>query len=284
MARALPTSFKDALEKTLNTPQSLVPLLCLLVTSVAWTAFSSYGFAAYSVGGLFAVGFAISLLYESPARALRYLALAASMAVLGVAPVNTDTSNTHILILGTAFLLAIALPTIILWRQKPRIVTFKFWPDHFDWVEVFYTLLAVPLAWGVLHLYFFVLSPEVPFNWSLPPEPQTEPLLRLFLGINGVGIWDELFFINVSYAIMRSLFPYLTANLAQSVIYTTVLWTMAFRGVGPLLVYAFAFTQGAMYERSRALLWVLIVHLIVDYFLFQAIVSAYYPDFEVWWH
>jgi hypothetical protein len=26
------------------------------------------------------------------------------------------------------------------------------------------------------------------------------------------------------------------------------------------------------------------VHLIVDYFLFQAIVSAYYPDFSVWWH
>ena len=176
------------------------------------------------------------------------------------------------------------LPTFILWRRNPRVITFKLFPDEFDWVEVFYTLLAIPLAWGVFQLYFFVLSPEVPFNWSLPPEPQTEPLLRLFSGINAVGIWDELFFINVSYAIIRSLFPYLTANLAQSVIYTTVLWTMAFRGVGPLLVYIFAFTQGAMYERSKSLLWVLIVHLIVDYFLFQAIVTAYYPNFEVWWH
>ena len=277
------TSFK-VLENALKTPQSLVPLLCLLVTSVAWTAFSSYGFGAYSAGGLFATGFAVSLLREPPDRALRYLALAASVAVLGAAPVNTNTSNEHVLILGTAFLLAILLPTFILWRRKPRVITFKLIPDHFDWVEVFYTLLAVPLAWGVFQLYFFVLSPQVPFNWSLPPEPQTEPLLRLFLGINAVGIWDELFFINVSYAIIRSLFPYLTANLAQSVIYTTVLWTMAFRGVGPLLVYLFAFTQGAMYERSRSLLWVLIVHLIVDYFLFQSIVSAYYPDFEVWWH
>ena len=281
---ALPTSFRYTLEDALKTPQSLVPLLCLLVTSVAWTAFGSYGFGAYSVGGLFAVGFAVSLLREPPDRALRYLALAASVAVLGAAPINTDTSNEHILILGTAFLLAIVLPTLILWRREPRVITFKLFPDEFDWVEVFYTLLAIPLAWGVFQFYFFVWSPQVPFNWSLPSEPQTEPLLRLFLGINAVGIWDELFFINVSYAIIRSLFPYLTANLAQSVIYTTVLWTMAFRGVGPLLVYIFAFTQGAMYERSKSLLWVLIVHLIVDYFLYQAIVSAYYPDFEAWWH
>lgn len=72
--------------------------------------------------------------------------------------------------------------------------------------------------------------------------------------------------------------------MAQAVIYTTVLYTMAFRGVGPVFVYLFALTQGAMYERSRALLWVLVVHLIVDYFLFQAIVSAYYPGLSVWWH
>ena len=284
MARAFLASFKNTLEDASETPQSLVPLLCLLVTSVAWTAFGSYGFSAYSVGGLFALGFAVSLLREPPERVLRYLALAASVLVLGVAPINTDTSNEHVLILGTAFLLAILLPTLILWRQKARIITFKLLPDELDWVEIFYTLLSVPLAWGVLQLYFFVLSPEVPFNWLLPSEPQTEPLLRLFLGINAVGIWDELFFINVSYAIVRSLFPYLTANLAQSVIYTAVLWTMAFKGAGLLLVYVFAFTQGAMYERSRCLLWVLIVHLIVDYFLFQAIVSAYYPNFEVWWH
>ncbi len=39
-----------------------------------------------------------------------------------------------------------------------------------------------------------------------------------------------------------------------------------------------------MYERSRVLLWVLIVHLVVDYFLFQGIVGAHYPELSVWWH
>ena len=278
MAPARSTALTNAL-KILETPQSLIPLICLLVTSVVWIVF-----AAPLLGALFATGFVVSLLREPLSRVLRYLALAASVIVLAVAPINTDTSNQHILILGSAFLAAVILPTLILWRQRPHVITFKLLPDYFDWVELVYTLSAVPLAWGAFQLYFFVLSPEVPYNWTLPAEPQNEPLLRLFLGINAVGIWDELFFINVSYAIIRSLFPYLTANLAQSVLYTAVLWTMAFRGFGLLFVYVFAFTQGAMYERSRSLLWVLIVHLIVDYFLFQAIVSAYYPNFKVWWH
>ena len=108
--------------------------------------------------------------------------------------------------------------------------------------------------------------------------------MRLFVGINLVGVWDELFFINIGYAVLRQLFGPRTANLAQAVIYTTVLWTMAFRGVGPVFVYLFALTQGAMFERSKVLVWVLIAHLIVDYFLFQAIVTAYYPNFSVWWH
>jgi hypothetical protein len=39
-----------------------------------------------------------------------------------------------------------------------------------------------------------------------------------------------------------------------------------------------------MFERSRVLIYVLAVHLIVDYFLFQEIVEAYYPGFSAWWH
>jgi hypothetical protein len=34
-----------------------------------------------------------------------------------------------------------------------------------------------------------------------------------------------------------------------------------------------------MFEKSEGLLWVLIVHLIVDYFLVAFIVQFYYPDY-----
>ena len=45
------------------------------------------------------------------------------------------------------------------------------------------------------------------------------------------------------------------------------------------IVFAFAWTQGAMFEKSESLLWVLIVHLIVDYFLVAMIVQTYYPGY-----
>ncbi len=255
-----------------------VSLISLLVTAVLWIALD-----AFFWGAPFAGLFLWSLTRETPYRRKRYLALAASLLLLSLAPIATDTSLRGFLLLGSFFTLALVVPTLLL-KGEDSPITFAFWPKRPELLEVFYTLLAAPLAWGVLWLYFVVLSPEVPFNWTLPPEPDTGELLRLFIGINLVGVWDELFFINIGYALLRQLFGPRTANLAQAVIYTTVLWTMAFRGVGPVFVYLFALTQGAMYERSRVLLWVLLVHLIVDYFLFQRIVSAYYPDFSVWWH
>jgi membrane protease YdiL (CAAX protease family) len=111
----------------------------------------------------------------------------------------------------------------------------------------------------------------------MPPEPTTDALRRLFIGINAVGIWDELFFINTVYVLLRRLFPARLAIPAQAVVYTSVLYDMAFTGWGIVIVYLFALTQGAMYERSGILLWVLIVHLIVDYFLVLAILQYHYP-------
>lgn len=256
-----------------------LPLVSLLIVVVLWIAFE-----AWVWGTLFALLFTFALRFESPYRRRRYLALAAAVGMLAVAPISTDTGTQNFLTLGSLFLAAVALPTLILWRERPRPIDFKLLPDRLELLDVCYVLISIPLAWGAFALYFGVLSPEVPFNWTLPAKPDDGALLRLFIGINLVGIWDELFFINVCYAVLRQLFGARTANLAQSVIYTTVLWTMAFGGFGPVFVYFFALTQGAMYERSRALLWVLVVHLIVDYFLFQAIVETYYPGLEVWWH
>ena len=256
---------------------AFVTLLSLLATIILWIPLEQW-----LLGGISAALFAASLIRESPTRRLRYLALASAVVVLAVAPISTRTDNQHSLTMALFFLAALVLPTALLWRQN--IITFKFWPDKLDWVDVAYTLLSIPLAWGGFRLYFGALSPEVPFNWTLPPAPDTEELLRLFLGINAVGIWDELFFVNIGYAVLRTLFRPRVANPAQAVLYTAVLYDMAFTGWGPLFVYTLALTQGAMFERSKVLLYVLVVHLIVDYFLFQEIVSAYYPGLSVWWH
>ena len=236
-----------------------------------------------AVGVLAAVVFAISLLKLAKRFQRRFLALGIAVGILVFAPVHTGLDWAHIAVLGSAFVAVLVIPTWLL--RGEGIITFKFFPDKVDKIDVFYTFLSIFLAWGAFEIYFGKLSPEVPYNWYLPRgAPDNAELFKLFMGINGVGIWDELFFINICFAVIRSMYSLRVSNLAQSVIYTSVLCDMAFTGWGPLFVGFLAITQGVMYERSKALIWVLIVHLIVDYFLFQAIVTTYYPDLHVWWH
>lgn len=234
------------------------------------------------LGGAAAVAWLVLLRWESPARRRLWAALGVPVAILALAPIDTRLDTGHILVLGSAFAAVLVVPPLIL--RGTGVITFQLLPRRLDRVDVLYTLSSIPLAWAAFALYFGVLSPEVPSNWTLPAQQDDVELLKLFLGINGVGIWDELFFVNICFAVLRALFPYRVANPAQAVIYTAVLYDMAFSGWGPLFVYVLALTQGAMFERSRVLLWVLMVHLIVDYWLFQAIVTFYYPDLSVWWH
>ena len=235
-----------------------------------------------AIGIFTSLGFIYFCLQESKERKDKYLALAISMAILAMSAINTSLVTTHIIAIGASFISVLILPTLII--KDKTIIHFKLLPNRLDKFDLIYTVISIPLAYFAFKLYFENLSPQIPYNWVLPGKPNNNELVKLFMGINAVGIWDELFFINISFAILRSLFPFRIANAAQAVIYTAVLYDMAFAGWGPVFIFLLAITQGAMFERSKVLIWVLIVHLIVDFFLFQAIVQAHYPDLVVWWH
>ena len=200
------------------------------------------------------------------------------IALLSATDINTSTSNRNFLQVGIPFLLVILIPALFLRKTDPGVIRYRLLPKTWRRADVIYTLLSAPLAWAILKFYWWV-NPDLYLNWSMPPDPNQEEIRRLFLGINGVGIWDELFFINTVFAMLRSIFPYLISNMIQAVVYTSVLSDMAFTGIGPLIVYGFAWTQGAMFEKSEGLIWVLIVHLVVDFFLVAAIVGSYYPGY-----
>jgi hypothetical protein len=200
------------------------------------------------------------------------------VAILAAAPISTDIRPIKFFTLGGSFLAVIILPAIILGKTDPGVIRFRMWPRKFRWLDIFYVAISIPLAKYILQWYF-QFNEFMPFQWPLPPEPDAEAMGRLFWGINGVGIWDELFFVNTSFCILRSLFAFRIANPVQAVLYTAVLFDMAFAGIGPLLVYLFALTQGSMFEESENLLYVLIVHLIVDYFLYWEIVTGHYPGY-----
>jgi hypothetical protein len=229
--------------------------------------------------GLTVWGIAAALTALQPdARVRRNLGiLLACILALAFAPIHTDLSTPHFISLGSVFLLVVLVPAVLMHRLARGEQRWRFWPRQFSWRDLIYTMISIPLAWGVIEVYFFHLNPGLAGHWHLPAEFSREAIERLAIGINCVGIWDELFFVNTVYAIMRGVFPARIANPAQAVVYTSVLYDMAFTGHGAWIVYLFALTQGVMYEKSRVLLYVLIVHLIVDAFLVMAIVQYHYP-------
>lgn len=207
----------------------------------------------------------------------RMRVLLATIVILAAADINTSLETRNFLMVSIPFFLAVVIPAFALERTDPGVIRYRFWPRKFRRLDVFYTLLSIPLAWAVFQFYWWV-NPEQYQQWTLPAGmSKDEQIARLFLGINMVGIWDELFFVNTVFAILRSLFAFRVANAFQAVVYAAVLTDMAFIGIGPVLVYLFAWTQGSMFEKSENLLFVLIVHLIVDFFLVAAIVHSYDP-------
>lgn len=199
------------------------------------------------------------------------------VALLAFAPIDTRLDILHMLTLFLCFASVIAGPVLVMHRLGPGELRWRFWPVRFSKRDLFYTFLSIPLAWGVIYLYFFHLNPGLAEHWVLPESYNVNAIRRLVVGINCVGIWDELFFVNIVYGLLRGIFPARIANAAQAVVYTSVLNDMAFTGHGVWIVYLFALTQGVVYEKSRVLLYVLVVHIIVDLWLVLAILQWHYP-------
>lgn len=206
----------------------------------------------------------------------RMSVLLCAIVILTLAPINTDTDDQHFMILGTLFAVLVLGPAVFFLKTDPSLVRFRFLPPRFRWLDVFYVAISVPMAYYAIK-YYFHFNPDMPTQWSLPAQRDSGQSWRLIIGINAVGLWDELFFVNTVFVILRSVFPLRWANLAQAVVYTAVLNDMAFLGLGPLLIYYFALTQGSMMEKSGCLLYVLLVHVLVDVFLLEAIFAYYYP-------
>ncbi len=277
---------QPARNDTLGTPppatgKDILALAAILVfTPLAVSLEISFGYAALAVAVVSAA------LSKNTIGRRNLLIIAACVGLLSVTPINTDLSDRHFLTLGIPFFAVVAGPFVLL-KLMGVDPGWRFFPRRWAWSEirrdVFYTIISVPLAWAVIGIYFHWLTPDLAMNWPMPQPEDPSITQKLIVGINSVGIWDELFFINTVYVLMRGVFSPRIAIPAQAVIYTAILWDMAFRGWGPVIVYGFALTQGIMYEKSGTLLWVLIVHLIVDFFLVVAILNYHYPVAHATW-
>lgn len=201
--------------------------------------------------------------------------IAAGLIVVSTVSVKADISWPNFILLGFVLSLAVAVPFVIdRFVFKRRVIRFP-WRSGQKWQpwEKSY-LFAVPfLGWLILPFYFITSGAYQ--NW--PAVSEASEVLRLFIGVNAVGIWDELFFICTCYVLLLRHFPVLTANILQAIVFVSFLWELGYQAWGPLMTIPFALLQGWIFHRTKSLTYVIIVHLLFDLVVFLAIVHAHNP-------
>lgn len=218
---------------------------------------------------------ALSLNYRT--RFSRHmLVLAGALALLGVVPISTDISYGHMLVMGSILTATVALPFIITtYLFGDRVITFPFRFER-RWYrrEIAYVLFAGAAAYLIIPSYLANTGSYL--NWSAILDPSH--ITRLFLGTNALGIWDEVFFVGVCLALLRQHLPFFWANLAQATLWTTFLYELGFRGWGPVPIFLFALSQGYIFQKSKSLLYIITVHLTIDFVLFLTLVHLHNPE------
>jgi len=198
-----------------------------------------------------------------------------SLAILGITPISTDISYGHIIEMSITLGLAVSIPFIFSkYIYKSIIINFH-WHNGRNWYksEKFYILVTAILSYFLLPFYLQASSAYL--NWSV--EPGLSNIIRLFIGTNALGIWDELFFICTVLGILRRHITFIFANLIQAVLFTSFLFELGFTGFGPLLIYPFALLQGYIFKRTDSLIYVITIHLTLDFILFLALIHAHHP-------
>lgn len=222
-------------------------------------------------GGLLA---ALPLLKLGAGRHI--IVLAGMLALLGLMPINTDVSYSHMLGMGALLAATVVLPWAIThFAFRERIISFPLLHGRWSKRQIAYILFALVASYLVLPYY--LAQTDSYLNWEVVLEPSY--IARLFIGTNGLGIWDELFFVGVCLALLKRHLPFLWANLAQAVLWTAFLYELGFRGWGPIPIFIFALTQGYVFLRSKSLLYIIAIHLTIDFVLFLTLIHLHHPEY-----
>jgi len=266
-------------------------------TADAAVAFSSSRAGVLGVGAAVLVCGAAILLFAVHVRPWGYIpllagvalawavdrALARDLALIALGQVlissislKADLSNMGMARFALALSFAVVVPVVVArLLLKDREVTFR-WRGGWPWSRAQWLYIVVVLAAAYLILPYYFISSGVYRNW--PEITGNAEIARLFIGVNAVGIWDELFFVATVFVLLRRHFPIWAANLLQATVFVSFLWELGYRAWGPLLTIPFALIQGWLYSRAKTLPYVITVHLLFDAAVFMVLVHAHHPE------
>ncbi len=204
------------------------------------------------------------------------LVVATGMAIVSTIPLAADLSDLGMLQFTIALSLAVVIPYVLSRHVNGDDVIRFPWRTGRRWTRTQWAYLLGVVAAGYLVLPFYFLSSGAYRNW--PTVVEGHEVARLFVGVNAVGTWDELFFICTVFALLRRHFGLWTANLLQATVFVSFLWELGYREWGPLLTIPFALVQGFTFNLTKSLTYVLVVHLLFDAVVFMVLVHAHTPE------
>lgn len=207
----------------------------------------------------------------------RHLALIAlGQVIISTISLRADLSNAGVARFAVVLGLAVLMPyAVSRWVLGERVIRFPMrggWP----WTRAQWAYVGVVIFAGYLILPYYFIGSGVYQNW--PDVTGSSEIARLFLGVNAVGIWDELFFVATVFVLLQRHFPVWLANLLQATVFVSFLWELGYREWGPLLTVPFALIQGWIFSWARSLPYVITVHLLFDAVVFGVLVHAHRPE------
>lgn len=201
------------------------------------------------------------------------LLIALGQVIISTISLQADITYPAMVRFAVVLGLAVAVPYVISrYWYGDRVIRFP-WRTGRRWTRTqwIYLVAVILAAWLILPFYF--ITSGVYQNWPTVTAP--DEIARLFVGVNAVGTWDELFFICTVFALLRRHFPTWQANLLQTIVFVSFLWELGYQSWGPLLTIPFALIQGYTFKLTKSLTYVLVVHLIFDAVVFCVIVYAH---------
>lgn len=199
--------------------------------------------------------------------------IATGQLIISAISLQADLSDAGMARFTAALGLAVLVPWALdRWWTRERSIRFPVRTGR-PWTRAQWIYLGVVVVAGYLILPFYFLGSGAYLNW--PDLSGDTDVARLFVGVNAVGIWDELFFICTVFALLGRHFPMGLANVLQAVVFVSFLWELGYREWGPLLTVPFALVQGWIFARWKSLGYVVTVHLLFDAVVFAVLVHGH---------
>ena len=269
-----------ALAETTDQVEPSPALGLIPAAGVALSAFLLFGVQAAIPGyAVLVASLVTSYLVHRPLfRDLLLIGL--GIGIVSTTSVEADISWPMFFRLGFVLGAAVAVPVLVdrfVYRREA--IRFP-WLTGRRWTRSQWAyVVAVPvLGFFILPPYF--INSGAYQNW--PAISTASEFGRFFVGVNAVGLWDELFFICICFALLRRHFPMWQANILQATIFVSFLWELGYRSWGPLLTIPFALLQGYIFTKTKSLTYVVIIHLLFDAIVFLAIVHAHDRSIFPW--